>query len=349
MRLGTALVGVALAAVVSAAPPASAQTTRRARTDQRQQTTVTQADIQRLQDTIYDVSGDISRLRQQDASGADAMQGQLDDLRDEAIYLKVKLRKEGSVPRNDYWDLRDRLDSLRSDVRTAMNAGGEARYSTPAPEYGGSTRPSSSPEYGSNRPLPPPPPPSGSQDRSSQPNADSGDYRQPRSSNPNEVPSGTELDVKLQNPLSSKTAQVEDRFEATTVVDLTNGNGRVLVPAGSIVRGVVTSVDKATRTDRKGSLTLSFDQVTVNGRSYPIHATVTQALESEGIRGEAVKIGTGAGVGAIIGGILGGVKGALAGILIGGGGTVLATPGKDVELQPGTLLRVQFDSPLVIR
>ena len=156
------------------------------------------------------------------------------------------------------------------------------------------------------------------------------------------------MDVRLQNPLSSATAQVEDRFEATTMVDLMNGS-RVLIPAGSVVRGVVTSVNKAGRLDRKGSLTLSFDQVTAHGRSYPIHATVDQVLESEGVRGEAGKIGAGAGVGAIIGGILGGVKGALAGILIGGGGTVAATTGKDVELQPGTVLRMRFDAPLVVR
>jgi hypothetical protein len=341
MRVATSLVGLVIAAFLSAAP-ASAQTTRRSRTEPQQQATVTTSDIQRLQDTIYDLSGEISRMRARDPQQADSLQGQLDDLRDETIYLKVKLRKEGSVPRNDYWDLRDRLDGLRSDVRTAMNADGESRSSN-AP----------SAVYGSSRPLPPPPP-TRSADRSPQQSqqpygSDSGDYRQPRSSNPNEVPSGTELDVKLQNPLSSSTAQVEDRFEATTMVDLTNGSGRVLIPAGSLVRGVVTSVQKAGRLERKGSLTLSFDQVTVNNRSYPIHATVTQALESEGVRGEVGKIGTGAGVGAIIGGILGGVKGALAGILIGGGGTVLATNGKDVDLQPGTVLRVQFDSPVVIR
>ena len=68
---------------------------------------------------------------------------------------------------------------------------------------------------------------------------------------------------------------------------------------------------------------------------------MTQAIESEGIKGEAGKIGAGAGVGAIIGGILGGAKGALAGILIGGGGTIAATEGKDVELPPGTVLRVR--------
>ena len=52
----------------------------------------------------------------------------------------------------------------------------------------------------------------------------------------------------------------------------------------------------------------------------------------------------GAGIGAIIGGILGGVKGAITGILIGGGGVIAATEGKDVELAAGTVLRVRFDS-----
>ncbi len=120
----------------------------------------------------------------------------------------------------------------------------------------------------------------------------------------------------------------------------------VLVPAGSTLRGVVTSVQKAGRLERKGSLTVKFDQVRINGRSYPIQATVTDALESEGIRGEAGRIGAGAGVGAIIGGILGGLKGAVAGILIGGGGTIAATEGKDVDLTAGTVLRVRLDSGL---
>jgi len=113
-----------------------------------------------------------------------------------------------------------------------------------------------------------------------------------------------------------------------------------------VMRGVVSSVTKAGRVERKGSMTVVFDQVTVNGRKYPMRATVTQAIESEGVRGEAGKIGAGAGVGAIIGGILGGFKGALAGILIGGGGTIAATDGKDVELPAGTVLRVRLDSAL---
>ncbi len=160
-----------------------------------------------------------------------------------------------------------------------------------------------------------------------------------------EIPVGTELDLRLQTPLSSKTAQVEQRVDATTLVNLLRG-GAVAVPAGSAVEGYVVTVDPATRTDRRGSLVLKFTRLTVNGRTRDVTLSVTQALESEGIRGEAGKIGVGAGVGAVIGGILGGVKGVLAGILMGSGGAVLATEGKDVELAAGTVLRVRFDAPL---
>lgn len=167
------------------------------------------------------------------------------------------------------------------------------------------------------------------------------------SSRPGEIAVGQELDARLQTPLSSGSAEVEDRFEATTLVDLYQGN-QLLVPAGSVLRGVVSSVDRATRTDRRGSLTLSFDQMTVGGRTYRIRATVTQALEGEGLKGEVGKMTTGAAAGAIIGGILGGFKGAMAGILIGGGGSVLATPGTNVKLEAGTVLQVRFDAPVTL-
>ena len=169
-----------------------------------------------------------------------------------------------------------------------------------------------------------------------------------RSSSNSVIPSGQEIDVRLESELSSATAQIEQRFEAVTVADLFQGD-KVLIPAGSTVRGVISSVTNTTRTQRKGSLTVAFDQITVNGRDYPMRGTVTQALESEGIKGEAGKIGAGAGVGAMIGGILGGVKGALLGVLIGGGGTVAATEGKDVTLPAGTILRVRLDTPPAVR
>ena len=162
-----------------------------------------------------------------------------------------------------------------------------------------------------------------------------------------ELPVGTEIDVRLQNTVSSANAQVEDRVEATTVLNVDNQE-HVLVPAGSVFRGTVTAVNRPGRLDRKGSLTVVFDQVTVRNQSTKVRATVLQALESEGIKGDAGKIGAGAGVGAIIGGILGGFKGVLTGILVGGGGVIAATEGQDVTLPAGTILRVRLDTPLIV-
>jgi hypothetical protein len=162
------------------------------------------------------------------------------------------------------------------------------------------------------------------------------------------LPAGQELDVRLQSPLSSATAQAEQRFEATTVVDVMQ-NGQTLIPAGAVVRGVVAEVDPATRLDRAGRLVLSFDQLEVQGRSYPIRAMATQVFESGGIRDEAATAGAGAGIGGVIGGVLGGVRGALLGAIIGGGGAILATEGRDIELPAGTIMRIRLDQAVSVR
>jgi hypothetical protein len=162
------------------------------------------------------------------------------------------------------------------------------------------------------------------------------------------IPAGQELDVRLGTTLSSKTAKVEQRFEATTVADVTQ-NGMVLLPAGSIVRGVVSAVDPADRLHRAGSLTLSFDEITVRGRSYQMRAMATNVFESGGIRDEAGTAGIGAGAGAIVGGVLGGLKGAILGAVIGAGGAIAATEGKDIELPAGSIIRIRLDSPVTIR
>ena len=280
------------------------------------QQSVSSTDIKRLQDQVYQAGSDVTRMRSTDSSQAARLETELDDLRDEVVYLKVKLRKDGTVSRSEYADVRDRIQTLRSRAR-GENSTQEGQW-----------RPESQP--GSNE---------GVRGRSTP---------EPTSTSRSTIPVGQEIDVRLQAELTSDTAQVEDRFEATTVVDLYRGND-VLIPAGSTMRGIVSSVNRASRTDRKGSLTVAFDQVTVNGRSYPLRGTVTQALESEGMKGEIGRIGAGSAVGAIIGGILGGGKGALLGVLIGGGGTIAATEGKDVHLPPGTVLRVRLDTPPDIR
>jgi hypothetical protein len=274
-----------------------------------QQSSVTQADIQRLQDNVYQAGSDVSQLRSRDSVRASQLQAELDELREEVIYLKVKLRKEQTLRRAEYADVRDRIEDVRTRARGDSDtfASRTESRTTAAPPARSTTT----------------------------------------ARGMVEVPAGTEIDVRLTNTLDSGTAQVEDRFEGTTLVDV-NIDGRTVVPAGSVVRGVITSVERATRTNRTAKMTVSFDQITINGRAYPLRGTVTQAIEGEGLRGEVGRIGTGAGVGAIIGGILGGFKGALAGILIGGGGTIAATEGKEVELPQGSVLRVRIDSPLQV-
>ena len=163
------------------------------------------------------------------------------------------------------------------------------------------------------------------------------------------VPSGQELDVRIQSSLSSETAKVEQRFDATTAVDLMQ-NGRVLIPAGAVVHGVVSEVHPAGRlADRTGSLTLSFDRMTVRGRDYPVRGMATQIFQSGGIREEVGTAGVGAGVGGVIGGLLGGAKGAVLGAVIGAGGAIAATDGKDVTLPAGTVIRMRLDSDVNIR
>src|SRR5207302_10418733 len=54
-----------------------------------------------------------------------------------------------------------------------------------------------------------------------------------RTSAGDEIPVGTEFEVRLQTSLSSATARVEDRVDATVVDDLRAG-GRVVVPAGAV-------------------------------------------------------------------------------------------------------------------
>jgi hypothetical protein len=293
-----ALVAVALAA------PASAQQN------------VTQSDIQRLQDNVFLAERDISQMRSRDTTRATQLGAELDELRDEVVYLKVKLRKERSLARTEYADVRDRIE----DLRTRARGDATGAYAIPGNSTQSGATGRTQPQAGTRGTT----------------TTGAGAYT---------IPSGTEIDVRLQNTLNSGTAVVEDRFEATTVVDL-NVNGRVVIPAGSLMRGVVTAVEPGTRTNRTSRMTVSFDQVTVNGRSYPFRGTVTEAIEGEGIRGEATRAGAGAGVGAIIGAVLGGVKGAVLGAVIGGGGTIAATEGKEVDLPAGTVLRVRVDSPL---
>jgi len=264
------------------------------------QAAVTDADIKRLETAAGEIAHAAGMLGKTDARQAAEVEKRLVDLREEIVYLRVKLRREG-VTRAEYSDLRDRLETLR------VRATGEKVTAQPVIN---------------EDPMTP-------------------------GARVWTVAVGTELDVRLQTALSSATAKIEQRFEATTLVDL-EMEGTVILPAGTIVRGFVGSVRPASRTTRQGSLTLSFDEIVLKAGPTRMRATVTQALDGK-MSEEVSRVGTGAVVGAILGGLLGGGKGVLLGVLVGGGGTIAATDGTDVSLQPGTILRIRVDAPLEIR
>ena len=111
----------------------------------RAQSSVTSADIQRLQDVSYEASRDIAQVRTRDAALASQLQAELDDARDEVIYLKVKLRRNEPISRGEYNDVRDRIENIRSRARGDSAGGytppaGSRSESVPAPAAAGDLR-----------------------------------------------------------------------------------------------------------------------------------------------------------------------------------------------------------------
>src|SRR5436190_24265935 len=129
---------VAMAAIVAAAlaSPVVAQ-------QQQNYSQVTQAGVQRRQDSGFQAGSGVQQLKSRDAARAAQLQAQLDDLRDEVIYLKVKLRKEGSLQRTEYAAVRDRLDDLRSQATNYTTnytpSTGNSTASAQAPPASGAT------------------------------------------------------------------------------------------------------------------------------------------------------------------------------------------------------------------
>jgi hypothetical protein len=149
------------------------------------------------------------------------------------------------------------------------------------------------------------------------------------------IPAGTRLTVRTGSEISSGTAKVGDRFEGTLAHSLVVG-GKTLAKAGAPVRGKVTLAKSSGRLHAPGQLSLRLTSVEVNGKMLPI-STGSYHLEGKShTKGNAEKIGGGAGAGALIGALAGGGKGAAIGGLVGAGaGTgVAAATGKEEAVVP---------------
>ena len=163
------------------------------------------------------------------------------------------------------------------------------------------------------------------------------------------LPEGTEMQVRLDTPLSSRTARAEDRFEGTVMVPVYVEN-RMVIEAGARVRGTVVSAEPADRPARGGKLDLAFNTIELEDHTrVDVRSRVVSISESID-RGETTqKAGIGAALGALLGSVLGGKKGALVGILVGGAGGAITSRGEEVELPEGTILTLRTERPVNLR
>jgi len=141
---------------------------------------------------------------------------------------------------------------------------------------------------------------------------------------PLEIPKGTPIYVRLQQSISSESAQAGQDFSAVLDAPL-EMNGRTIAPEGSQVRGRVVAARKSGHLHNAGYLRLTLSAITVNGKAVPMETT---SLFVEGGRfnnRNIAFIGGGAGGGALIGALAGGGKGAAIGSILGAaGGTTAA-------------------------
>jgi hypothetical protein len=165
------------------------------------------------------------------------------------------------------------------------------------------------------------------------------------------VPAGTSLSLELQTALSSETAKIEMPVRAR-LREAVEVDGYTVLPAGAVLVGNVTDVDRAGRVQGRSRLAFRFTEALFDGQTEDVR-TNPITFEGEATKGEdATKIGGGAVGGAIIGGILGGKDGAAKGAAIGGAagtGVVLATRGREVTVPAGTDIAATTATPFTIR
>ncbi|HEX8189075.1 MAG TPA: YMGG-like glycine zipper-containing protein [Pyrinomonadaceae bacterium] len=170
------------------------------------------------------------------------------------------------------------------------------------------------------------------------------------------VPDGQMLTARLETDLSTRTVQTGERFTMT-----------VTSPAqfqGAVIEGHVASSSRSGRVTGRSDISLNFDTIRYNGRSYQfagfIDSVRTQGGETVQVDNEgtvrddnrgtqtAQRAAIGTAVGAIIGAIAGGGKGAAIGAIVGAGagaGSVYVQGREDLELLSGSEVTIRASAP----
>jgi hypothetical protein len=174
----------------------------------------------------------------------------------------------------------------------------------------------------------------------------------PRPSNPGvTVPEGTPIKVTMDAQISSEHAQPGDTWTGVVKEPVVIGTAAP-IPAGSIVRGVITGSEPAQRGNR-AFLVLSVTSVTVAGKEHSLAAGTDSIIAGSPRARNLGAIAGSAAAGALIGkAVGGGGKGALIGGLIGGAaatGVVAKSKGYQVVLKPGTELTFNVNHAVAMK
>ena len=164
------------------------------------------------------------------------------------------------------------------------------------------------------------------------------------------VKEGTEIVITTDQPVSSKTSNSGDRFDASIAEPVVVGD-RVAIPKGARASGRVVDAKSAGKFKGSAELTVALSSITVKGKEYRVKTTdVTETGKSRGKR-TAVGAGGGAVVGGLIGALAGHGKGAAIGAAAGAGaGTAGAamTGERDITIDSESKLSFKLEDALEI-
>jgi len=164
------------------------------------------------------------------------------------------------------------------------------------------------------------------------------------------IDQGTQMTVRLIDPIDSEKNQTGDTFHATLNTPLTS-DGADAVPAGTELTGHLVSVKSAGKFAGQSEVVLQLDSLSAGGKTYSLLTDQYRKQGSSRGKNTAEKVGGGAIIGGIIGAIAGGGKGAAIGSAAGagvGGGVQAATKGQQIKLPSETVLNFTLQAPITV-
>jgi hypothetical protein len=183
-----------------------------------------------------------------------------------------------------------------------------------------------------------------------------------------EIPQGTHVLLRMVNSINTRTAGEGDQVYLQTASPIAIG-GRMLVPSGSYVQGVVSRAKRSGKVAGRAELAIRLESLTLpdgkmlrisprlnsvdsNDTGQKVEPDENIIKQASDYGADARRIAILAGSGAGIGGVADRSWSA-AGIGAGAGGAVgfastLLTRGKEVELRQGSTLDIVFDRALTV-